>query len=76
MKNVMIALGDINKLNRFLFRGGVRSQQQDLTGVPTSATREGVREVLAELLYTVRDMINMTDFHMFSHFHEGHRIMV
>ena len=45
---VMIALGDDNRLSRYLFRGGAPAQQHwDPTGVPT--TREDVVEVLVQL---------------------------
>ena len=45
---VMIALGDVNRLSRYLFRGGAPAQQHwDPTGVPT--TREDVVEVLVQL---------------------------
>ena len=43
----MMALGDMNRLGRLLFRGGVSLQVRDPTGVPV--TREEVMEVLAQL---------------------------
>ena len=51
--SVMIALGDLNRLSRYLFCGGAPVQQHwDPTGVPT--TREDVVEVLLQL----RDMLH------------------
>ena len=47
----MIELSDVNRLSRFLFRGGVETQQQDPTG---DTTRDDVVEGLVEL----RDMMN------------------
>ena len=46
---VMIALGDMNRLSRFLFRGGVVSQVHQQQDPTMSATREDVIEVLQEL---------------------------
>ena len=48
----MVAIGDINRLSRFLFRGGVPSQSRDPTGIPV--TREEVIQVLVQL----REMMN------------------
>ena len=45
----LIALSDVNRLSRYLFRGGVHTvvQHWDPTGVPT--TKEDVLDVLAQL---------------------------
>ena len=53
---VLVALGDVNRLSRFLFRGGVSSQSLDPTGVPT--TREDVIDQLLELRHMLDRMFN------------------
>ena len=51
-EDVMVAIGDINRLSRYLFRGGAPSQSRDPTGIPV--TREEVIQVLVQL----REMMN------------------
>ena len=53
----MTALGDVNRLSRYLFRGGALPQQHwDPTGVPT--TREDVIEVLIQLREMLTRLFN------------------
>ena len=50
---VLTAVGDLNRISRYLFRGGMVNHQQDPTGQPP-ADRQDVVNVLDEL----REMLN------------------
>ena len=53
-EEVLTALGDLNRLSRFLFRGGEGSHQQDLIGLVS--TRDDVIEALHQLKDTMDTM--------------------